>query len=354
MAFASMVFVFIILEVIVLAILFIVGIILLVRGFMNKHLAEYAGKKSPKIMMITGGVFVSLPLVLFVCLAVWSITSSVSTIFNRSRYECIPDIWRHESVSDSQAKSDIINALLVSADKGNREAFARNFTPEIQRKSGFDAAVDRFFESYPVGLSKCDKKDESGGGTGSYDYGHKVLNDSLNYYCILDGDWYCVNLEYCYCNTDEPDKVGVTGFWIRNLEASAVFEGEGGKTDEYLVCDIKSSSEVQARLIGGRAYVWRTTGEPRVTAEQLRAALTKIDRLDSPALNLMLGEPNVGIKNDGSSDYAYFYELKPENGEPRYAYFQTDSEFGRILWAFLCTPYEVDYDFELFKEKTDD
>ena len=325
MAFASMVFVFIILEVIVLAILFIVGIILLVRGFMNKHLAEYAGKKSPKIMMITGGVFVSLPLVLFVCLAVWSITSSVSTIFNRSRYECIPDIWRHESVSDSQAKSDIINALLVSADKGNREAFARNFTPEIQRKSGFDAAVDRFFESYPV-----------------------------NYYCILDGDWYCVNLEYCYCNTDEPDKVGVTGFWIRNLEASAVFEGEGGKTDEYLVCDIKSSSEVQARLIGGRAYVWRTTGEPRVTAEQLRAALTKIDRLDSPALNLMLGEPNVGIKNDGSSDYAYFYELKPENGEPRYAYFQTDSEFGRILWAFLCTPYEVDYDFELFKEKTDD
>ena len=137
-----------------------------------------------------------------------------------------------------------------------------------------------------------------------------------------------------------------------NLEAAAVYYGSEESYDHtasFPVCDIRSSSEINARMIGGRAYLWTQTRASGITAEELRILLKNGERLDSPILTAALGEPNVGIKQDDSTEYGYFYEIASENGEPRYAYFQTDSELGNILWALLCTPYEVDYKNPLIK-----
>lgn len=334
----------ILLAVVLLALSFIIGLFLLIRGFLKRYLAEYAGTNTPRNFMITGTVMISLPLLAVAGLAVWGISSSVGTIYARSHYECVPDVWRHESVTESRAEEEIIKALLISADKGNRAAFCRNFTPELQDQNGFDAAVNQFLAAVPVGLSECQRSDRMKDDADSLAQESSVRTDSLSFRCDLNGTPYFLYLEYCYRNTSEPDKVGVTRFLVMNLEAAAVYERGGRELPDntYLLCDIKSSHEVNARLIGGRPYVWTPTDVPLLKEDELRALLRDTRRLDDPALQTRLGEANIGIKHDDSTEYGYFYQLVNEDGEPRYAYFQTDSEYGAILYALLCTPYEVD------------
>ncbi len=344
---------FIIIAIVVLVILFFLGLILLIRGFLKKQLAEYAGRKLPKVLMITGAVLISLPLFAIVGTSLWGITSSVSTLYNRAHYKCVPDIWRNESVDQSQAEEDIIKALLLSADKGSREVFCRNFTPELQKKEGFDKAVNDFFEAYPVGLSECDKIDETRSDSDADGHESEVKADSLSFRCFLGEKWYFVIVEYCYRNTSEPDKVGVTRFRVMNLEAAAVYYNgkPGSGKSEFPVCDIKSSSEIDARLVGGRPYLWMPTDTPKISVDLLRRILAKTNRLDDPILLYNIGEPNLIIKHDNNTEFGYFFELAVQNDEPRYVYFQTDSELGNILYAFLCTPYEVDYDNPLVECK---
>ena len=328
-----------------LIISFFLGLILIIRGFLRNRLAKYAGLKPPKALLITGIVMVTIPLLAIVGLSIWGITSSANTIYARAHYECVPDIWRNESVSASKAEDDILRVLLRSADNGDREAFAMNFTPEMQKKKGFDQAVKQFFATYPTGLSECEKYDKARNDTASHGSDTAVKTDSLSFRCALGENWYFVIVEYCYFNADAPDKVGVTKCRVMNLEAAAVYyEDEAANgTDEFPICDIKSSSQYNARLVGGRAYLWTPTDTPKISEEQLRRLLQKTNRLDDPLLILNIGEPNLVIKDDDSStQYGYFFELTAQDGEPRYAYFQTDSELGNILWGLLCTPYKVD------------
>jgi len=322
---------YIIIAIVVLIILFFVGLILLVRGLLKKPLAEYSGSNKPKVLMIIGTVMLCIPLVAIVGVSVWGISSSVSTWYSRAHYQCVPDIWRNESVSQTSAEDEIIKALLTSADKGSRDVFARNFTPEMQKAKGFDKAVDDFLAAYPVGLSECKKNDKTRPDSDSYETEATVKTDSLSFRCDLGETNYFIILEYCYRNDDHPEKVGVTNFKVMNLEAAAVYyDGESGNAAySFPVCDIKSSSEYNARLIGGRAYLWTPTDTPRISADELRHILEKTNRLDDPILKYSIGEPNLCIKQPDSTEYGYFFQLTDLNGEPCYAYFQTDSERGK-------------------------
>ena len=346
---------FIILAIFALVLSFFIGLILLVRGLLKKPLAEYAGSQYPKQLIITGVVLISLPLIAITGLSSWSITASAATLYARANYECVPDIWRNESVSQSKAEDDILNALLGSADKGNRKAFSMNFTPALQKKKGFGKAVDSFFEAYPLGLSRCDRIDKTRPGSEAIADEAAFKTDSLSFRCSLEGNWYFVVVEYCYLNKDHPDKVGVTNFRVMNLEAAAVyFENEDQWSDapaQFPVCDIRSSDEINARMVGGRPYLWTLTDTPRISEDQLRHLLKKTNRLDDPILSLNIGEPNLIIKQNDSSEYGYFFELNARDGEPCYAYLQTDSERGKILWVLLCTPYEVDQKHPLYMDE---
>ena len=346
---------YIILAIAVLVILFFLGLILLVRGLLKKPLAEYEGKKTPAVFITTGIVFLCLPIVVIMGLAVTGISSSVKTLYDRAHYECVPDIWRKESVTQSNAEDEIIKALLLSADKGNRDTFSLNFTPELQKKKGFDKAVNDFFDAYPVGLYECKKTDKTRDTSDADDGNGDVKTGSLSFSCVLKEEWYFIDVRYCYRNAEEPDKVGVTGFRVMNLEAAAVYynkEEAYSNAAAFPVCDIQSSASVSARLIGGRPYLWESSAASSVTGDQLRVLLKDGGRLDSPVLKTLLGEPGVVIKHSDSAEYGYFYEIAAKEGDPRYAYFQTDSESGNILWAFLCAPDRVNYDNPLYKDKS--
>ena len=106
MAFASMMFVFIIIICIILSLLFIIGLIFLIAG----------------------------------------ISSAVIKNIKRADYDNITDRWRNEWVSDHTATDEAIEELLNSADKGDRETFSKTFTPNIQKNENFQALLDYFFE----------------------------------------------------------------------------------------------------------------------------------------------------------------------------------------------------------------
>ena len=159
MAFVSMMFVFFLIAAVILGALLITGLVLLIVGIVRKCSQKNAGKKSPAVLIATGAVLLAIPVVLAVGLGIWGVSAAVSTAFKRTQYECVPDRWRNEWVTDSRAEEDILDALFTSADNGDREAFGKNFTPELQSREDFTEAVNAFFSAYPKGLAGCEQKD---------------------------------------------------------------------------------------------------------------------------------------------------------------------------------------------------
>lgn len=343
MAFVSMIFVFLVIALIILGILFIAGLILLIVGIVNKRKPKNKGKKYPVVLIVIGALLLILPVGSAVGLIVSVTTSAVSTGIKRMDYENVTDKWRNEWTTDNSAAADAIDELLSCADSGDRERFAKTFTPNIQQSEGFEECLDDFFAAYPVGISQCELDGGNVGSSGSYNYGHNVQTGSTSYTCVLDGEWYRIGLAFCYENTDSPDDVGVTFFSIENLGANAM----DIDYDIPLVCNIKSG--VSARLIDNMAFLFEPTPDRVITVEEMTGYLAKYD--DLYALSQEIGKPNVTMKYDNCTGYENYYELAPENGEPRYAYLCTNSPTGRLLYGYICSDTETFYDYELFPDK---
>ena len=357
MAFVSMMFVALVIAAVILGGMLLIGLVLLIVGIVGRRKPQNKGKRFPTACIVAGGVMLGVPVILAAALVVESVIAVVRTTTERTEYEFVPDRWRNEWVTDdNEAAQEAVNALLLAADKGDRDGFAGNFTPALQQSEGFDEALDAFFAAYPGHLSLCELEGGVYVGGGSYDAGHVVKESSADYQCRLNGEWYRIYISFCYRNTDEPDEVGVRYFTLMNLGAAAVFD-DGASRDPhygdgvYLLCDIRSAEEVDARLIDGQPFLWIETGSTVFTAEEMRDILAGHERLDDPEVSGKIGAANVLEKRYNNTAYHYYYELASENGEPRYAYFTTDSPFGKILSAYVCTPDETDYDKPLWEEE---
>lgn len=347
MALVSMFFVFIIIICIILGLLFITGLIFLISGIVKKRKPKYIGKKSPVVFIVTGAVLLVLPVVTALILIITGISNAVITNIKRADYDNVTDRWRNEWVTDHAAAEGAIKELLESADKGDRETFAKTFTPNIQEKENFQAVLDTFFESYPVGLSQCELDGGNTGSSGSYDYGHNVQTGGAYYTCMLDGEWYYIGMSFCFENTDAPYNVGVDFFCIENLEANAL-DAEYADND-HLVCSIKSENEVTARLIGGRGFVFEPTPERVITEEQMIYYISEYT--DLSLISSAIGDPNVTKKYSNCVGYDHYYELAPEDGEPRYAYISTESQAGRVVSGYICSDTETFYERELVSKE---
>lgn len=275
-------------------------------------------------------------------------------LFQEKEYDRIPDKWENEWVSDHEAASEVIEALLSSADAGDREAFAENFTKELQQSDDFSERLDEFFIAYPTGFSECELDGGLVSSEASYHYGDTYSTGSTYYECWLDGEWYFISLGFCHQNTYDADKLGVTRFTVMNLEARAVYIDISNREydsfeDEYLQCEITSSDEVDARLIAGNPFLWTPTDNPKLTAEEMHDLFAGYRDLGAKEIMDTIGKANAAIKYSNCTGYDYYYELAPENGEPRYAYISTSSPYGRIIDAYACSSEEILFD-EVIRE----
>ncbi len=342
MAYISMMFVYFVIFALIFGVVFLAGLILLIIGIVRKHKAKNAGKKSPVVCIVIGSVIMGIS----ACAVIVPIASTaIKTVFGEGydgeKFGNPTDKWRSGAyVSDNRAASDAIKCLLTSADRGDRDAFAKLFTPNIQRGAGFEAALDDFFESYPVGLSECELDGGSVSGDSSFHYGEAVQNGYTYYTCFLGEEWYHIGLNFCYENTSSPDDVGVTFFCIENLEANAL--DRDYEKDEYLACEIADEKEVTARLIDGMGFIFTPTPERTITEEEFRKVYRESDNLFD--ILIKIGEANV-IKNfRASTDFEYYYELVPEDGEPRYAHICGGQSYGEIYYGNICSETETLYD----------
>ena len=263
------------------------------------------------------------------------------------KYSNPTDRWRNEMVLEYET-SDAINWLLSAADSGDRSAFAQLFAPVIQNSGEFAAQLDSFFESYPVGLSECELDGGQTHGGGEYGSGDRESHRSDQYTCFLDGEWYYIYLSFCYENTKVPDEVGITFFRIENLEANAL--DRDYSENDHLTCRIADESEVTARLIDDRGFIFEPTPERSITLEQMREYLEKCDDLSD--VIEMIGEPNAAKKYYNATGYDYYYELTSDDGSPLYAYICTHSPYGRMLYGYVCSDKDTLFDVFLMEDRT--
>lgn len=346
MALAYSMIALLIIGIIFLAALFIIGLIFLIIGIISKAKTANVRKKFPTVFIVIGSLLLSIPVLTVILFAAGGISSQISTSIKRQSYTSVTDKWRNEWTTDHSAAKAATEQLFSAAEAEDWDLFKKTFTPNIQNSPSFEKAVDEFIAAYPKGIGKCELEGGAVSSGGSYNHGHNTQHGSTDYTCTLDGKWYCIRLSFCYECTDSPDDVGVDFLSIENLEGYALDEDYSGKN---LVCNIKSENEVSARLIHNSGFIFQPYPERNITVQQIKEYLEKYD--DLYHLEQEIGKPNVNIKYDNCTGYDHYYELAPENGEPRYAYLCTNSPTGRFISGYVCSDTKSFYDIVLFKKK---
>lgn len=336
---------------VLLGLIAIAGLILLIIGILNRRKPKFGGKGSPAVCIAFGSVLL---VICAVILLLWGFSFSAANgliekadglmeKFMGPEYDNVIDEWRNEWTTDTEAAFEAKTALLAAADSGDREGVAQLFTPELRKRLTFDATLDDFLALYPVGLSECEL---DGGLSMSESFcheGERVRTGSAYYTTELDGEWYAIRLRFCYENSEDPDKVGVTFFAIEDLEANALGEDYGYY--DYLLCRFADESDVTARLIDGRGFIFEPYNR-EITEESFKNHLNGCATLQD--LIDRIGRPNVKKKYDNCTGFDIYYELVPENGEPRYAYLSVDDLSGKIYSAYICSDKETLYDRKLY------
>lgn len=306
---------------------------------------------------------VSVVLIILFCM-ILSGCSFISRIkkVDPDSYDNVIDIWQKSSVTEREATDQALKKLFAAAESGDKELFAKNFIEKIRNSSGFDSALKEFFSSYPKGISNCELKRKGGGAGGSYNKGGRRMGVSAVYQCNMDGKPYWITLVLCYIDTNHPEEVGVTHFSIMNLEGRAKFivDRNNRQTldDKYdfeadvpLVNYIMSDKEITAKLINDTPILWTPSDAPKLSEEEFRALLAENGDNDISRLFDKIGKPGFSIHYFNHTSYTSYYELAPKNGEARYAYIITRTEYGQIFDAYVCTPDSCDFDNPLYQMK---
>lgn len=338
MAFASMMFVALMIFGIFLIFLFLVGMIFMIVGIVNRRKLRYADKESSTAFIFLGVVFLFLPVGTAILVGISIAGSPFSNPSENAGYESVTDKWRSgQYINDTRACEEAIEGLLGFADAGDRDLFEKMFTPKLQESEDFQTTVDAFFRAYPNGLSLCEREGGRAMTSGSKNYGVIIKNTSTYYTCFLDGEWYYIGLGFCLKNTESPEEVGVTFFCIENLEANAI-DREYGE-DEFLACEIGDKNEISARLINGWGYLFTPTPDRSVTVAEMKELLAQYDDLDD--ISDRIGEPNVSKPFYNATGDHYYYELVPEDGEPRYACICAHPISGEIYYSYICSDLDT-------------
>ena len=360
MVFASMLNLFFITIIAVLAVLFLLGLTLLIIGIVRKRKPDNKGKKSPIVMMIIGSVLAAPALLCIILAVILKTTIKVDEKSWDKKYDSLPELYESRRLTESKAVRTALDYMLEDADAGDRDAFAKNFSSPIRNDEEFDKNIEAFFSAYPGSLSDLEFVKGGGSGSESLHYGHNEKTFSQFYSCRAGDEAYFISISVCYENTDNPSELGVTQFILWNTEGYADYKytDYGGVVypddDEYCLCYMKTSDEVNARLVDGTPYRWTESDKEPITEAEMKDLLSNCYNIDDVRSSGLVGAPNVEYEIPNSTGEQYIYELKPENGEPRFVKISCSSD-GRIIEAISDGDDKSDPSEWLveFREKSD-
>ncbi|SCW26698.1 protein of unknown function [Ruminococcaceae bacterium YRB3002] len=326
----------------IMGIVFLIGLVLLIAGIVHKSRERNKGKKSPVVMIVTGAIMMVPSLLCVILLAIGIIGSERERRYWEQEADSVAELWKHVSVTDEKAADQALDALLQSADEGDKEAFAKNFADTLREDPEFDGMVDEFFREYPGGLADLKFKNDGMAGGGASNRGHTERHATTNYDTAFWGESYYIRLSFVYKNDDHPEEIGVTGFQVMNLGGYAEYHyDENGYEnyhgdDDYLVCCIRTPDEVSARRVGGHAWRWRESDVEPLSLEDMKALLEDSFYLQDAINTGRIGQPNIEYHISNSTGIDYYYEITPDMTGSRYINISTSSD-DRIIDAWLCT-----------------
>lgn len=346
--------IFVIFVLIVFAVMTLIGTILVIFGFKEKRKPPNIRRKRYKPMITIGVILLAIPAGTFLLI---NLTALKSTILSRAaknaKYDNIVEKWQKSGqyINEDEAAADAVKALLESADSGDKQAFKKNFTEELQDGVSFNNDVNRFFESYPQGLSKCELNGGLVSSDGDYDNGNSIENGYTHYTCTIDGEWYGIYLSFCYENTKAEKEVGVTKFQIENLQANALNE-EYDESD-LLLCNVLTDEQIServgyyatARLIADEGIIFRDTGYTPITEEEFKTAVNRYSSLTD--FYNAVGRPPGEKKYSNATGTEIYYDIISDDGSPLYAHLCVGGD--KIYYGFFCSDRETLYDKELYK-----
>ena len=352
MAFASMFLVAGAFVVIILAVLFFIGLGMLIAGLVNS-------KRAKKVWPIVLDVLGSLCMLPFIILIIIGIVAYNKTNYDKmgilDEYDSLPEVWINESiVVESVAADQAMKSNVDAARKGDRDEFVECFSQETRDREGFEQYADDFLDVFPEGVTFKELKRSRTTSIGNVKY-TGIRTGTAVYQGKFNGEWYFFTVQFAYYGSGHDEAKGVTYLAMMNLPGEAnVIRGDAKPmmSDDslYLFTYMPSSDEINARMVNNYAYLWNESDGPVVTKDEMREILTSYDTLQDAIDAGAIGHPNCV-----ETTCFYYYELKPDHGEPRYAFVRTIGDYGHVSEAYVYTETTTDYEDPIVKyEKPDE
>jgi hypothetical protein len=248
-------------------------------------------------------------------------------------------------MSDRVEKSvyhDAITTLFKALDAGDRDGVRLLFSPYVQAQDeNLDADIEKLFSVYH---GPMDEIGWDGLLAGSYTnhYGDRERSVYAHFPVRCGDIYYWCDLELMYENTVDSSQIGVTqlSFYTADEWCLNAYDDDATWCDEAgLSVFADRSVDEEIRCICGNPYLYQKSEEP-LDLEEVEAFFEKSNSYSEFVGRF--GEPNA-------ENYFIYYELPPENGEPRYLQISHDDWNGKIYgacivdqFAYIDTVYEAE------------
>ena len=323
MAFISLIAVYLLIFIVILAILAFIGIVLLVFGLVKRKKAVQRGKKYPYVFIVLGILFLAPSVLTVGGVIVTAVVTTVQVkIADTIGYDNCVDRWKTRWISESEAEEAVFKEFIEAAESRDKEALMALYTGEIQNRAELSGQVDEFLAGYPGGFSADDFESDgassgSGGGEAHFD---------ADYEGVKDGKYYYISFGACCVNDDNEDKIGLQYFYIKSEKAKVLEDRndyEYAIDSLYIDAEFPVEGEFETRRVGDYPFEF-VPMDRKLTKEQVMDAVKSARTIEE--LSEILGEPN------GSNErmHELLYELVPEDGKPRYAVITHDN-YGKII-----------------------
>lgn len=269
-------------------------------------------------------VYLSLLLLIVLCFSCTG-CSTISTLL----------LFTQRGISGGEAENqeteiyhEMVEKLFSALDAGNEASVRALFSVHArQRDPDFEADLDRLMELYSGPTDALGQHDMLAGSY-STEYGVNTAEVYTTFPVVSAGEYYWCHLQLMYRNDADEDQVGISQllfysaeeFYLLHSDENRHYPDEAGLFvyDEYTL-------EGEIRSING--WPCRFTPIDRVIDEEEVKVFLDRSNLYSEFVE-QFGEPN-----GGDSYLYYYYELQPENGQPRYLEMSVEERSNKIVYA---------------------
>ena len=253
-------------------------------------------------------------------------------------YDALPEGAQEALLGAAQAVNsrrwslqDPIDEFFAAVDARDAEAVKAMFSPNVQAADeDLDESIQALFDLYPGPTEDCEMLSPVGSSQHK-EYGRTTMVNVHNSFPVVCGgvNYYC-SFSYVTKDEDDPGSVGLKRVVLSTEAAKCHPDYYQNAQDigDGLTVVTGPAAEGETRRIGDQPYLF-TPYDRTITQEDLLEFLETETRWD--AFRQHFGPPNA------ESYGGRYYELAPEDGEPRYALLFTSETGGgeRVSSAVL-------------------